>query len=55
MEFTHLRPCATRASLARFPATTTRFSVSRASMLPPCHPMAFIRRGTTWEQQDKQE
>ena len=49
-EKTYLSPCATSASRARFPATTTRLSVSRASMLPPCHPIAFIRSGTTWKQ-----
>lgn len=52
---THLSPCATRASLARFPATTTRFRVSRAKMLPPCHPMAFISSGTTWKKKFKQQ
>lgn len=44
----YFNPCATSASLARLPATTTRFSVSKASMLPPCHPIAFMSNGTTW-------
>ena len=48
--YTHLSPCATSASRALLPATTTRFSVSRASMLPPCQPIAFIKSGTTWKQ-----
>lgn len=44
---TYFNPCATSASLALFPATTTRLSVSKASILPPCHPIAFISKGTT--------
>lgn len=46
---TYFKPWATSASLALFPATTTRLSVSRASILPPCHPIAFISKGTTWK------
>mgnify|MGYP000589007349 FL=1 len=48
----YFNPCATRASLARFPATTTLFKVSRARILPPCHPMAFINSGTTYRYQE---